>query len=127
MNGVMEQRERDQLVASYLEYERTRSQDLFWAWNAVIDLVIRSADEGFEVVRALIERSADEPTIFQIAAGPLEELLPRHGPKIIDGLLEVGGKDQKMRLALARGVWGRNRIRSDVQEKLSGFANTPAD
>jgi len=46
---------------------------------------------------------------------------------VIDLVIQVGGKDPKMRLALARGVWGRNRIGSDVQEKLSRFANTPAD
>ena len=93
----------------------------------VIDLVIQSADEGFAVVHALIDRAADEAAIFYISAGPLEELLARHGPQVIDRLLEIGGKDPKMRLALARGVWGRNRIGSDVQEKLSRFANTPAD
>jgi hypothetical protein len=113
----MEQSEQDDLVTNYLAYEKSHSEDLSWAWNAVIDLVIRSADEGLEVVRALIGRSGDEATIFRIAAGPLEELLARHGPTVVDRLLEIGGKDQRMRLALARGVWGRNRT----------FANTPPD
>ena len=113
------------LVTRYLKYGRTEAEELHPAFSRVVDIVEDSAQDGWRVTRALIDRAPDQAALAYVAAGPLEDLLACHGPETIDEVLEAARTDAKLRSAVTRGVWGRNRIRADVQAKLRAFANMP--
>jgi hypothetical protein len=87
------------------------------AWLAVQELLERDPDEGWSIVRTLVERAPSDETLGMVAAGPLEDLLRQHGPVLIDRVEEESRKSDRLRLALS-GVWG---LRGSVFERWYGL------
>ena len=103
----------EELVEGYLRYleatqlrqGRALDKDILSPAWAVDDLVNRDPDNGWRITCILINRAPSDSTLAVVAAGPLEDLLQKHGPAIIDRVEEESRKNDRLRLALS-GVWG---------------------
>ena len=88
-----------EMAASWLTYWET-----FWAWEDAREVLERGGDEAWFVISELITRSPTERGLGAIGAGPLEDWLQLHGPKVI-GLLEgEAARDRRWRVAVS-SVW----------------------
>ena len=56
-----------------------------------------------------------------LAAGPVEDLLAKHGGEFIDRVVELARKDPKFNYVLG-GVW-RSSIADDVWERVQSIRN----
>jgi hypothetical protein len=93
----------DKLVAGYFENWKCRSDDTFWAWGEV-DALCNNLESGFEITRRLIESAEDDLYLGYIAAGPVEDLIVRHGTPAVALLEEAADSSPRVRESLA-GVW----------------------
>jgi hypothetical protein len=101
----------ERLLKAYLERgrmvldEEPGAEKLEWAYDAVCE--ITDSDDPEEVlpfVLALVDMSPDEVLMY-VAAGPLEDILRKHGGVVIERIVKVANLKPKLRRAL-EGVWG---------------------
>jgi len=88
----------EQLVEGWFIYQKN-----FWAFGAMWSLVSDEPETAWPIILRLLER-AEGQTIFNIAAGPLEDLLCGHGMAFIDRIAAEAPCNPKLREALT-GVW----------------------
>jgi hypothetical protein len=91
--------EHERIVSSWFEYQET-----FWAWQRVHDLVDNDPDVGWRVLLLAIEKAEDDGALEAIGAGPLEDLLSKHGPVFIDRVEARARIDGPFRQALS-AMW----------------------
>lgn len=94
----------EELATAYLQYFETKQEDDRWAWSDVDQLVRRKPDQGWEVIRLLVNKAPSDEALAFVAAGPLEDLLKKHGPAVIDQIENECRENDRLRLALS-GVW----------------------
>src|SRR4051812_24552741 len=79
------------------------------------------SDEPEALWEAIVELSRMDLTQEQIAvlaAGPVEDLLTRHGPAYIDRVETEARQRSKFRYLLG-GVWGWSSMKKDVWERVA--------
>jgi len=59
-----------------------------------------------------------------LAAGALEHLAKRHGPVVIDRVLEAARRDPKFRRCLS-GVWGHSGMDKSVRARIDALLAPP--
>jgi hypothetical protein len=96
---------REELAAAYLRHYIFKQQEDGWAVREVDTLVQDSPTEAWEVTRILVNTAPSDEALAYVAAGPLEELLHKHGPVVIDRIEEESRENLRLQLALS-GVWG---------------------
>jgi len=64
----------EKLVSDYLEYFKTKDDQLFWAWQHLHHYLSSEPRRAWEITLKLIA-AADEDALAHSAAGPLEDLL----------------------------------------------------
>jgi len=78
-----------------------------WAWDEVRRVVDEDpAERAWSVVLELIRASPDDAALGSVGAGPLEDLLERHGDAVIDAL-EMAAADRRVRYCISN-VWQRD-------------------
>ena len=96
--------ELERLVAAYVRHTVHRRDEDFWAWERVTEVVReQDAPAEFELVRVLVRNVPDEHLGY-VGAGPVEDLVQRHGEELADWIIGEAGRDPRFREALAR-VW----------------------
>jgi hypothetical protein len=104
-----------ELVTAYVERYSKRFQwdrdmvlresDLnAWADDEFDDLVRREPEEAWKGVLGVLGATSDELTLSTLAAGPLEDLISRHGHAFIARIEEAAARDSKFK-ELLHGVW----------------------
>jgi uncharacterized protein DUF6869 len=101
--------DRRTLVAAYLAYAESRDDALFWAFEAVSELVYRKKFDDLwlvclDMIAAVPE--GNDAVLAYAAAGPLEDLIGRTGKEFADRIEAVARQNARFRHALT-GVWGR--------------------
>jgi len=99
---------REEIAATYLRYYGLKQQEDRWAVAEVDALVRDDPTEAWEVTRVLVNTAPSDEALAYVAAGPLEELLHRHGSVLIDRMEEESRGNARLQLALS-GVWGLDR------------------
>ena len=89
----------------------------FWACEAVTAFMREQPEEGWSMILRLVELSADDRMLANVAAGPLEDLLGLHSKLFVDRIEDRARRDAKFRRCLS-GVWGWSSIPEDVQARL---------
>jgi hypothetical protein len=92
------------------------------ATQFLIALLDNKPDRAWDFILSLVENSSSDKVIWNIAAGPLEDLLCDYGPIFIDRVEEVATKDQRFRKCLT-GVWGSNRMDPSVYSRMRRAAD----
>jgi hypothetical protein len=99
---------REEIAATYLRYYVLKKQEDRWAVREVDTLVRDDPTEAWEVTRILVNAAPSDEALAYVAAGPLEELLHKHGSVLIDRIEEESRGNARLQLALS-GVWGLDR------------------
>ena len=113
-----------QLIEGWIELQyrfakREAADDLIWA-HAVLDEICNQAPaECLRLILRILERDPSDFIAGNLAAGPLEDLLCRHGPEVIDSVESEATSVPRFRDLLG-GVW-RNVIREDIWDRLQAL------
>ena len=108
-----------ELVDGWIAYEaasergqKSEQDGMQWAYDAVVDVCDAHPDLTFEFVRQVLQRDVSPKVLSALAAGPLEDLLARHGAAVIDRV-EIEARQNPRFQHLLGGVW-QNRISNEV-------------
>jgi len=107
-------------VTAYGEFVRTpleapRSEALFWTFDLWIDAAENDPELCWRLILAVLAKDPDEHVIAALAAGPMEDLLTKHGPDFI-ARVEDAATNPRVRQMLA-GVW-RNGISQEIWDRV---------
>jgi hypothetical protein len=89
----------------------------WWAIEQVLDWTLEN--EGEQLWRFIVvayKRELSDKATAALAAGPLEDLLAKHGPEFIDRVEELARKDPQFNYLLG-GVW-RNTMTDEVWQRV---------
>ncbi len=114
---LMDLAEREKLVEAYITLEKAEKDSPayeanFWAFSKVVDLVLDEPEEAWLLILEILGRD-QHPRIYEgLAAGPLEDLLGKHGPDFIERV-EIQAKKDSQFADLLGGVW-KSTMRDDI-------------
>ena len=98
-------------------------QGNFWAYNVMCDLCIEDPGAALTVVEEILRRDESNEIISNVAAGPLEDLLVRHGEQLISRIEVLAKGDERFRKMLG-AVW-KNDIPDHVWKRVRAIATGP--
>jgi Family of unknown function (DUF6869) len=101
---VRDPADRDVLISEWLHYAESGDKSLFWAYDAVADLIDDDPCLAWTIILEILHRAHSEGTFSLAAAGPLEDLIAFHGRNLIDRIEQQADGDETLRRALF-GVW----------------------
>ena len=93
--------------------------DLFWSFEAMCDVVESEPERALELILMILSRDDSAPVVQILAAGPLEDLLARHGAAII-GKVEAAARRNPKFAFLLGGVWPSS-IAKNVWRKVEAL------
>ena len=96
------------------EWINNRSSD--HVYDLMDDLVFDDPERGLVVINEILQSTDKDRDIQDLAAGPLEDLLVRHGSLIIDRVEELATSEEKFKHLLG-GVW-QNTMSDDLWSKV---------
>jgi len=97
-------RDLNTLADSYLRHQATKSDDDFWAWQRV-DEIVRAGDldRAWEITLLLLAKAPDD-VLGYIAAGPLEDFIDGYADRALDRAEQACEEDTRLQYALS-GIW----------------------
>lgn len=101
--------------------ESPSAQNCFWAYEKLDDICWNDPKMALKIILEIVNETNAEFVLDNLAAGPLESLLARHGDKVIYLVESEAQKNSKFR-ELIQGVW-RNTISDDVWIRLKKLHN----
>lgn len=115
------------LIETWIELQKCRRaggecDDLFWAYIELDKLVSNEPNKALDIIGNIINVDDSDVVAENLAAGPLEDLLVRHGESILDSIIDLSKKDIKF-YSLLGGVW-ENTIDKDVWDKIQKTVGT---
>ena len=113
-----------ELVQTYLSLAHGYTDETFWAFDRMVELMRDDPDEAWAVTKALIAQAANEEELAYVAAGPLEELLQEHGARFEKEIFIEARRDPTFRRALT-GVWGWEQVHRPLAEALRRLFSPP--
>jgi hypothetical protein len=92
------------LADSYLRHHATKSDDDFWAWQRV-DEIVRGGDldRAWEITLLLLTKAPDN-VLGYIAAGPLEDFIDGYAAQGLDRAEQACHENPRLQYALS-GIW----------------------
>jgi len=93
------------------DYER-----LFEFWDTVSDLVHERPDAAWLFVLEVLKADTSNTIMENLSAGPLEDLLAQHGPKLIERV-EVEARANPKFAYLLGGVW-KNAMSEEIWQRV---------
>ncbi len=99
-------------VSLHLARDKQTRDEHFWAVERLDELVNQAPDDAWTLIHRIRELDGSDTVLANLAAGPLEDLLVKHGEVFIDKIETCARRDGRFRKVLA-GVW-RNTISVDV-------------
>lgn len=110
-----------QLVGDWLALQRTSESapeydQLFWAHDRASDLCSDSPEEAWDFILATLAQDHSSTVMENLSAGPLEDLLAKHGALFIERVEAQSRQDPRFGRLLG-GVW-RNAMSEDVWHRV---------
>lgn len=110
-----------ELADAYFRYVEDGVAEAFAATEDVEDLVRSDPEHAWRVIQVLIESAPSDHALSYVAAGPLENLLWRHGDAVAPMIRRAAENNMRVVEAL-HGVWLReSELSVGVQEHLSAW------
>jgi hypothetical protein len=97
------ERDLNTIADTYLRHHQTHSDEDFWAWQEVEDIV-RGGDLDLAWQVTLLLRKAPNDSLGHVAVGPLEDLIDGYGDQALDLVEEACNEDTRLQFGLS-GVW----------------------
>jgi hypothetical protein len=109
------------LASSWVAYWRSEEgsaerEALSWVTEREWDLVRESPEEAWSLILAVLQQDSSPQILEVLAAGPLEDLLAKHGAAFIQRVERQARADRKFALLLG-GVW-RNSMSEEVWSRV---------
>ena len=104
--------------------------ELFDSFMYASDLIHDQPDDAWQFILEVLRRNNSAPILEVLSAGPLEDLLARHGNTVIDRVESEARVNPNFALLLG-GVW-RNRMSEEIWNRVQavwdrrGWDGTPA-
>lgn len=94
------------LVNDYLKHYHSHGdgEEYSWAFDELYDIVRKDCDRGWILTLMLLDATDETKALAYIAAGPLEDLLDKHGEAIWPKVLAEVENNKKLQFALSC-VW----------------------
>jgi len=92
-----------------------------WATELMVHLTEDEPDVAWGLVLGLVDRAPDDDALGWVAAGPLQDLLCRHGIDLIDRVEAKAESDPRFKKCLA-GVWGSSGMEPSVYQRVCAAA-----
>jgi hypothetical protein len=115
--------ELDELADAWIALQKAPKQErdtLFWAFEKLDALIDHDPETAWRVIDLIWRRDQSDFMLAHLAAGPVEDLLVRHGPAFIERVYETARKEPVFRKLLG-AVW-RNSIAEPVWQRLKEIA-----
>ncbi|WP_315741832.1 MULTISPECIES: DUF6869 domain-containing protein [unclassified Bradyrhizobium] len=114
------------LAEAWIKYvqlpdHEAEASDLFSAFMQLDNLVSDQPEAAWPIIQQLWALDHTNSMLAIIAAGPVEDLLCRHGPEFIERIEQLARQDPIVKKMLG-AVWGRNRMPEDVWRRLKAVA-----
>lgn len=92
-------------------------QSNWWAISQVMDWALEGeAELLWRFILATYKRDISDRVVAVLAAGPLEDLLAKHGPLFIERVEQLAQADERFNMLLG-GVW-RNTMTDEVWQRV---------
>jgi hypothetical protein len=88
----------------------------FWAYSELDRLCSTDPERALKVIGLIAHAGVEDRVMYNLAAGPLEDLLVRHGDKVIDQIEALARQDGLV-LFLVSAVW-TERMTSDIRGRV---------
>lgn len=126
---AMNVKDRQRLVSGWLLLQRTPEvgaprEELAWVVEKVWDLCDDAPNEAFEFILGVLDKDSSMPTMAVLSAGPLEALLRRHGPRIINRVERRARRDVNFSRLLDH-VW-KDTLSSQIWTRLQALRERAA-
>ena len=108
-----------ELIEAWIKYhaQETRVPDLFWAWEELENLVDDSPDDAWRIILEIAQRTDNQLVQANLAAGPLENLLVKHGIDFIERV-ETATHQVPAFTRVILGVW-KNSMDEDIWNRVN--------
>ncbi len=115
----------DAWARAYVEVQQepkrlTSEHPLWWAVRGFMDLILERGetepDDCWRAILRVLELEPPDKVISILAAGPLEDLIGRHGPQFIDRIETESRRNPKFRHLLG-GVWTSSECRGLAKDR----------
>ena len=110
----------DAWIEHDLHSRKTSNEGTFWAWLRLDELVRYEPEEAWRVIQAIRQASGSDMTLANLAAGPLEDLLAKHGDQFIDRVETFARRDAQFRKLLG-AVW-QNAMSEEIWLRVRAVA-----
>lgn len=88
-----------------------------WARECIDELVVEAPQTALGLITSILPLFTEDSVIAVFAAGPLEDLLKKHGTQVIDQVEAEAERNERFRYLLS-GIWGGSRIDPEVWRRL---------
>jgi hypothetical protein len=95
---------------------REFNRELFWSWSELSNLVAANPESAWEIIVEIFHASSELDVLQLLASGPLEELLARHGDRLIARIERMATESRAFN-DLVSAVW-KNAITDKVWARL---------
>ena len=102
------------------ESNKSGEDSTFWAYEELDDICRNDPDLCWELILEILRIDQSDRVVGNLAAGPLEDLLVRHGAKMIDRVESQARKDRRFKNLLG-GVW-KNAMSDDVWSRVKAVS-----
>lgn len=111
------------LAHGYLRHDHLDAVSHPIAFGCVFGLECDEPEEALAFLFTAHGLVANEEERGYLAAGPLERLLVRHGPLVVDRIVEKAIREPLFRRCLA-GVWARDHMAPDVMARIDSILSS---
>ena len=108
-----------ELINKWIEYHTTKDQSLFWAWEALDEIIQNSPDEAFSYILEIASSTNNLEVLSNLGAGPLEDFLVLYGSTYIEQV-ETKARQVPQFTLVVKSVW-QNAIENSVWERVSAI------
>lgn len=105
------------LAHGYLRHDHLDAVDHTVAFACVFSMECEAPEEALRFVFVAHALVKNEEERAYLAAGPLERLLVRHGPLVVERIVTKARQEPLFRRCLA-GVWGRESMHPEVAARV---------
>lgn len=103
-----------------LDSDSPQRGEWFWSYRQLDDLVEKNPQLAWKAILDILSIDRSDRIMNSLAAGPLEDLLVRHGADFIDKV-ELEAQRSIFFRSLLGGVW-KNAIQVDVWKRVQAAA-----
>lgn len=102
------------------EADKFGEDSTYWAWEELNDICRSDPDLCWELILEILRADQSDRVLANLAAGPLEDLLVRHGSKVINRVESEARKDRQFKHLLG-GVW-KNAMSDEVWNRVQAVS-----